>query len=84
MPPMTPPKRAAMPSDDAVELRGSIPREVIDVLDAWSQAKGMNRVEGMNVILRKWAMNLLREHMVISRVTKNNPLLDQIRGEGSE
>lgn len=61
--------------DNQVELRGNCPREVVDVVDGWSQAKGMTRTAAVNLILHDWALKTLREHSVFSRVVKGNPLL---------
>lgn len=65
----------ASPDDTTVELRGQCPREIIDVIDAWSAAKHINRMEAVNVILRSWAKNKVREHTIFARVTKGNPLV---------
>lgn len=61
--------------ESSVELRGPCPREIVDVVDAWSQAKCMSRTQAVNLILKEWAVRKLHEHSVFSRVTKGNPLL---------
>jgi hypothetical protein len=67
-----------------VELRGNCPREVVDVVDAWSQAKGMTRSAAVNLILREWALKKLHEHSVFSRVTRGNPLLTDASPKSAE
>jgi len=70
--------------DSCVELRGPRPKEIVDVLDAWSQAKCMSRTQAVNLILRDWAKQKLHEHMVFARVTKGNPLLMEPPAEYTE
>lgn len=70
--------------DTQVELRGNCPREIVDVVDGWSQAKGMTRSAAVNLILREWALRKLHEHSVFSRVVKGNPLLSDSSGRLAE
>lgn len=70
--------------DNQVELRGNCPREIVDVVDGWSQAKGMTRSAAVNLILREWALRKLHEHSVFSRVVKGNPLLSDSSGRLAE
>lgn len=70
--------------DNQVELRGPCPREVVDVIDAWSQAKCKTRTQAVNEILREWALMKLHEHMVFSRVTRGNPLVKELDGERAQ
>jgi hypothetical protein len=70
--------------DSSVELRGPCPREIVDVVDAWSQAKCMTRTQAVNLILKDWALRKLHEHSVFARVTKGNPLLKDAHGERAE
>ena len=64
-----------MATDDSlVELRGTCPRDVVDVLDAVSQAKRVTRMELVNTILRGWAVAKLHEAQTVSRVTRNSTL----------
>lgn len=70
--------------DTQVELRGNCPREIVDVVDGWSQAKGMTRSAAVNLILRDWALKTLHEHSVFSRVVKGNPLLSDSSGRLAE
>lgn len=70
--------------ETSVELRGPCPREVVDVLDAWSQSKCITRTAAVNQILREWALQKLHEHSVFGRVVRGNPLLKESPGERSE
>lgn len=60
-------------SDTQVELRGMLPREVIDVIDAVSTAKRMTRIELVHRILADWAGRKHHEAMLVHRVTRGNP-----------
>ena len=63
-----------MPVDDApIELRGPCPREIVDVLDAFSSARRLSRTELVNRILGKWVSDRLHEANVLERVTRGNP-----------
>ncbi len=53
-----------------VELRGDVPRNVADVLDAVSQARRISRMELVNAILSEWADETLHEATLIVRVTR--------------
>lgn len=66
-----------MADENVVELRGPCPRETVDVIDAWSNAKRITRTEAVNIILRRWAVEKLRESSLIARVNKGNPLLTE-------
>ena len=66
---------AGMKPDEAVELRGNCPRGVVDVLDAFSNARRMTRMELVNQILRRWAKERLHEASLVQRVTRGNPEL---------
>lgn len=70
--------------EPSVELRGPCPREIVDVVDAWSQSKCMTRTQAVNQILRQWALQKLHEHSVFARVTKGNPLLRETASESAE
>ena len=62
-----------MAEDDlVVELRGNCPREVVDVLDAVSQAKRISRMELVNRILCEWKDLKVHESNLIHRVTRSN------------
>lgn len=57
----------------SVELRGECPRLTVDVLDAVSNARRINRTELVNQILGEWAQQQLLESSLIARVTRGNP-----------
>ena len=59
--------------DTTTELRGPCPREVVDVLDAFSTARRVTRTELVNRILGKWVADRLHEATVLERVTRGNP-----------
>lgn len=56
-----------------VELRGEIPREVVDVLDAVAQARRVSRMEIVSIVLSQWAQERALEATLIQRVTRGNP-----------
>jgi hypothetical protein len=62
-----------VPRDNQVELRGMVPRDVVDVLDAVSTAKRMSRIELVSRILASWAGQKHHEAMLVHRVTRGNP-----------
>lgn len=59
--------------EELVELRGKTPKPIIDVLDAICIARGCDRFDVVNEVLLRWARQLAREAIVISRVTQGNP-----------
>ncbi len=61
--------------DSSVELRGTCPRDIVDVLDAVSQSKRVTRMELVNTILRSWAVAKLHEAQTVARVTRNTTLI---------
>jgi hypothetical protein len=60
-------------SKDTVELRGDIPRELADVLDAVSIAEGRSRVQQVIVVISEWAERQRRIATVLHQITKRNP-----------
>jgi hypothetical protein len=60
-------------SDTQVELRGMLPRDVVDVLDAVSAAKRMTRIELVARILNDWAVRKHHEASLVHRVCGGNP-----------
>jgi hypothetical protein len=54
--------------DTTVELRGQCARQIVDVLDAVSQARRATRMELVNQILREWVDAKLAETELIRRV----------------
>ncbi len=65
---------AMSPSSDdgTVELRQRAPRAVIDVIDAVSAARRMERWELITQILSEWASDRQREAQAITRVTRQD------------
>lgn len=57
----------------AVELRGMIPREVADVLDAISVARRMSRIELATEVLAHYAKEQVHVARVLVAVTGANP-----------
>ena len=62
-------------SEMTIELRGPCPKDIIDVLDAYSMARGLNRTQLVNDILGKWADGVLHETSVMLSVARGNPVL---------
>lgn len=58
---------------DTVELRGEIPRELADVIDAVSIAEGRSRVQQVIVVLGEWADKQRRISTILHQVTRGNP-----------
>lgn len=58
---------------DTVELRGEIPRDLADVVDAVSIAEGRSRVQQVIVVISEWAERQRRIANVLHAVTRNNP-----------
>lgn len=56
-----------------VELRGPCPRDIVDVIDAISSARDMDRMALVVEVLRDWARGRLHEATVLARVTRGNP-----------
>lgn len=58
-----------------VELRGPCPKEIVDVIDAVSHAKRIDRTAMVNRILAEWAEQKLHEANCIHNVTRGNPAI---------
>lgn len=58
---------------DTVELRGEIPREIADVIDAVSIAEGRSRVQQVIVVLQEWSERQRRISTVLHRISRSNP-----------
>ncbi len=58
---------------DTVELRGEIPRDIADVVDAVSIAEGRTRTQQVTVILGEWAERQRRIASVLHKITRCNP-----------
>lgn len=74
----------AIDKDDMTELRGDMPRAVVDLLDAVSTARRMSRMALVRKILHDWALKTYHEAQVIDRVTKGNPPLAAIDWQETE
>lgn len=62
----------AKEDDGDIELRGMCPRLIVDVLDAVSKSKRINRNELVIRILNSWVQEKLSEHTLIQRLTRGN------------
>lgn len=58
---------------DKVELRGDIPRELCDFVDAYSIATNRSRMGQVIVVLSEWAAEQHRIASVIHAVARSNP-----------
>lgn len=58
--------------DGLIELRGEIPRDLIEVLDAVATAERTNRMAVLRTILREWADREVHRSTLILRVRKRN------------
>ena len=57
---------------DQVELRGLVPRYVVDVVDAVAIYKGVDRIEVVRTALKQWAEEKIREAELIGRMVAGN------------
>lgn len=71
-------------SGDAIELRGTCPRETVDVLDAVSAARGMSRIQIVNEVLGEWARQQMHVANVLQRVLRRNPAHGESGGKAAE
>jgi hypothetical protein len=62
-----------MADDGSVELRGPCPRDVVDLLDAVSMARGLTRTQLVNRVLAEWAADQRHVANVIHRVSRVTP-----------
>jgi hypothetical protein len=62
-------------SDTVVELRGNVPRRIVDVLDAVAQATEgkKSRIDVAAEVLGTWADSKIREAQAIERVLRGRP-----------
>lgn len=67
-----------------VELREEIPRDLVDVIDAVSAARGTSRRQMVIDVLHAWASERVHEATVIMRVTRGNPPLAESDRKGAE
>lgn len=57
---------------DQVEVRGLVPRYVVDVVDAVAIYKGVDRIEVVRIVLKEWAEEKIREAALIGRMVAGN------------
>lgn len=67
-----------------VELREEVPRDLVDVIDAVSAARGVSRRQVVMDVLHAWALDRVHEATVIMRVTRGNPPLAETARKGTE
>lgn len=60
-------------SGATVELRGDIPRDIADTLDAVSLAGCRSRMSLVTEILHDWASHKRREAMLVLNLSHDNP-----------
>ena len=58
--------------DDQVEVRGLVPRYVVDVVDAVAIYKSVDRIEVVRLVLQEWAEQKMREAELIGRLVAGN------------
>lgn len=58
---------------DTVELRGEIPRDLADVIDAVSIAEDRSRIQQVIAVLGEWAARQRRIATVMHRLSQGNP-----------
>jgi len=66
------------------ELRGLAPADLVRALDAIALAKGKDRNEYVNEVLKAHVKSYLDELTVVSRMLHGNPLLSDSHGRGTE
>lgn len=67
-------------SDQTTELRGPASKSTVDVIDAYSMARRMSRMELVNQILTEWVETRLHETSVVLSVSRGNPDLTEKLG----
>jgi hypothetical protein len=73
--------RPRVEGKETAELRGEVPRRVLDTLDAFSTARNTNRMELVNEILEEWADKKAHEVSVYLKVMRGYPDMLAIFGE---
>ena len=63
-----------------VELRGQIDKAVVDVVDAYSMAAGIDRTSMVERVLSEWAVQRVREASVVQRIARGNPSIAEMAG----
>ena len=67
-------------SIDTVELRGQVDKAVMDVLDACSIARGIDRISLDEKVLSDWAARKVSEASVLQRIARGNPAVMDLAG----
>ena len=67
-------------SIDKVELRGQVDKAVMDVLDACSIARGIDRISLVEKVLSDWAARKVSEASVLQRIARGNPAVMELAG----
>ena len=65
---------------DKVELRGQVDKAVMDVLDACSIARGIDRISLVEKVLTYWAARKVSEASVLQRISRGNPAVMELAG----
>ena len=58
-------------TNDHIEVRGLLPRYVVDVVDSVAIYKGVARIEVVRIVLKEWADEKLKEAALIARLAGN-------------
>lgn len=66
---------------DTVELRFEAPREYVQTLDAESLSRNLTRGQVMNELVADLHRRRRRFHMVLTRLTRGNPVDSGIDGD---
>jgi hypothetical protein len=56
-----------------VELRGDLPRDLVDVIDAVAISEGSSRIDVVADVLAAWAAREVHRASLISRIAGRNP-----------
>ena len=67
-------------SIDKVELRVQVDKAVMDVLDACSIARGIDRISLVEKVLSDWAARKVSEASVLQRIARGNPAVMDLAG----
>lgn len=66
--------------EPSVELRAQVPRRLVDMLDAVSLARGLNRTELLVEVLDTWHQTRVREATLIHRLVRGKTVLPESDG----
>lgn len=70
----------ARADNDRMELRQQVSKELLDIFDAMSIARGMDRSSLIEQELHKSGMQWVHEMNVLHRVARGNPALAELAG----